>query len=85
MDYARKNIPVSCEVLGTIDSTMLRDSRQLSTDPVADRRALAENHPIGCLGRPEYVALAVVWLAFEESCFTMSSMLHMDGGLLAQL
>jgi NAD(P)-dependent dehydrogenase (short-subunit alcohol dehydrogenase family) len=85
MDFARDNIRVNCVIPGTIDTPMLRSSRQLSTDPEVDRRVWAEKHPLGRLGTPEDVARAVVWLASDDSSFTTGSPLYVDGGLLAQL
>ena len=46
-------------------------------------RALAKQHPIGRVGKPEDIANGVVFLASEESSFITGTELVIDGGYLA--
>jgi NAD(P)-dependent dehydrogenase (short-subunit alcohol dehydrogenase family) len=46
-------------------------------------KKLAEPVPLGCLGEPDDVAWAVVYLASNESKFVTASDLVVDGGVTA--
>ncbi len=39
--------------------------------------------PQNCIGRPEKIASAVVWLASDQASFVNGAILNVDGGFLA--
>jgi NAD(P)-dependent dehydrogenase (short-subunit alcohol dehydrogenase family) len=45
---------------------------------------LATFHPIGCLGRVEEVAEAVLWLCSDKASFVTGHSMMVDGGLTAR-
>ena len=47
------------------------------------RRMLAEETPLGRLGRPEEIAEAVAFLASEKAAFITGQVLTADGGFIA--
>lgn len=55
-----------------------------AADPEAARRKLAAQIPLGAIGETRDVALAVVYLASEESKLMTGAELVLDGGLSAQ-
>jgi len=68
-------------VPGTIDTGILRGYLDTVDDREAALRAFASQHPVGRVGRPEDVALAVLYLASDEAAFVTGSALVVDGGL----
>jgi 3(or 17)beta-hydroxysteroid dehydrogenase len=74
-------IRVNCVVPGTTNTGILQ--QYLAT--VADRQQVMEafikQHPLGRIGEPEDVALAVLYLASDEAAFVTGSALMVDGGL----
>ncbi len=67
-------IRVNCVAPGVIDTDMMAG---FSAD---DRGALAQETPLGRLGRPEEVAAAVVFLAGADASFITGQTLGVDGG-----
>lgn len=55
-----------------------------SADPVAARKKLAAQIPLGAIGEPDDVAFAVLYLASDESKLMTGAELVLDGGLSAQ-
>jgi 3-oxoacyl-[acyl-carrier protein] reductase len=51
-----------------------------STIPEDRRKQMTAMHPLGRLGTPEDVALAVLFLAFESSSWTTGVTLDVAGG-----
>jgi len=74
-------IRVNSVVPGTIDTGILRGYLDTVDDREAALRAFASQHPVGRVGRPEDVALAVLYLASDEAAFVTGSALVVDGGL----
>ncbi len=64
-----------------IDTTMVDDV--VGGDPQAAREKLARQVPLGRIGTPRDVALAVIYLASDESAFMTGAELKLDGGLSA--
>jgi len=83
VDHAAEGIRVNAVVPGAIDTPMLRRSCGRAPDPEAARARSVARHPLGRLGLPEEVALAVLFLASDEASFTTGSCLRVDGGWLA--
>ncbi len=67
-------IRVNCVCPGVIDTDMLAQFDQ------ADRRALAEDTPLGRIGRPEDVAALIAFLASEDASFLTGQIIGCDGG-----
>jgi NAD(P)-dependent dehydrogenase (short-subunit alcohol dehydrogenase family) len=45
---------------------------------------LVHREPMGRMGTPDEVAMAVVWLCSDEASFVTGDSLVIDGGMLAQ-
>ena len=69
-------ITVNCLSPGVIDTEM-----NANLTP-ADLEALAEETPLGCIGRPEDVAGGAWFLASEEARFLTGQVLAPNGGLV---
>ena len=69
-------ITVNCLSPGVIDTEM-----NANLTP-ADLEALAEETPLGCIGRPEDVAGGAWFLASEEARFLTGQVLALNGGLV---
>ena len=69
-------ITVNCVAPGVIDTDM---NRALSD---ADRQALTEETPLGCMGTPEDVARCVLFLAGEGGRFITGQVLAPNGGFV---
>ena len=67
-------IRVNCVAPGVVDTDMMAD---FSSE---DRQALAEETPLGRLGRPEEVAAAICFLAGPEASFITGQTLGVDVG-----
>lgn len=67
-------VRVNCIAPGVIDTDMLAQFDE------ADRKALAEDTPLGRIGRPEDVANLAAFLASEEAGFITGQIIGCDGG-----
>ena len=76
MELAPSQIRVNCVAPGVIDTDMVK---VLGEDTL---RELAEETPLGRLGRPEDVAQAVAFLADDRSSFLTGQVLTADGGFI---
>jgi len=85
LDYARSNIRVNCVCPGEIDTPMFRQEAKARNMPIEKyRKEISAYHPIGRLGRPKEVADAVLFLASDDSSFTIGTALSVDGGYTCQ-
>lgn len=76
LELAPSGIRVNCVAPGCIETDMVR---VLGEDT---RRMLAEETPMGRLGRPEEIAEAVAFLASERAGFITGQVLAADGGFI---
>jgi 3alpha(or 20beta)-hydroxysteroid dehydrogenase len=77
VELAKDRIRVNSVHPGAIDTPMA--DQALGDDPEA-RRAIAAKQPLGRMGEADEVALAVLYLAGDESSFVTGSALVVDGG-----
>jgi NAD(P)-dependent dehydrogenase (short-subunit alcohol dehydrogenase family) len=84
LDAARRALGVRVNSIhpAFIDTVML-DAVAGGGDPQAARAKFARQVPLGHIGTPRDVALAVVYLASDESAFMTGAELKLDGGLSA--
>ncbi len=75
-ELGSRNIRVNAIAPGFIESKM---TDVLSDDAKANLMRLI---PLGSLGKPEYVAEAVVFLASPAACYTTGQVLNVDGGMV---
>lgn len=72
------NINVNAVLPGTIETDINRD---ILAEPGA-KCAIEENTPLKCLGMPEDIAGAVIYLASDEAKWTTGAMIVVDGGFM---
>ena len=75
-ELAPTNIRVNCVAPGVIDTDMLQ---VLGTETLD---ALAEDTPVGRLGRPEDIAAVVSFLASDAASFITGQVITSDGGFI---
>ncbi len=75
-ELAPTGIRVNCLAPGVIDTEMMDEFSD------EDKKALAEETPLGRLGRPEDIAEAVSFLASESASFITGQVLSCDGGFI---
>ncbi len=74
-ELSSRGITVNCIAPGFIDTDM---TRELSEEV---RSELEKGIPLARLGRPEEIAMAVVFLASEGAAYMTGQTLHVDGGM----
>ncbi|MFH0969070.1 MAG: SDR family oxidoreductase [Patescibacteria group bacterium] len=80
LEYAPKKINVNCIAPGVIKTAMTKD---MIADP-AQKQFFESSTPYPRLGEPEDIAMAVVYLASDESDFVNGEVLVVDGGWIAK-
>ena len=75
-ELGSRNIRVNAIAPGFIESKM---TEVLSEEA---RNRLLSLIPLGTLGKPEYVANAVVFLVSDESCYLTGQVINVDGGMV---
>lgn len=75
-EVAPSGIQVNCVAPGVVDTDMMTDFS------MEDRRALAEETPLGRLGTPEDIARAVWFLASPDADFMTGQVLSPNGGFV---
>jgi NAD(P)-dependent dehydrogenase (short-subunit alcohol dehydrogenase family) len=82
LDCAPMNIRVNLVVPGTIDTPILHRFLAGMKNADAILKALARNHPLGRIGKPEEVANVALFLASDEASFVTGAAYAVDGGFL---
>ena len=80
-EFAPDRIRVNALGPGPIDTPILRSGRT-EEEYEAARKRLADNLPVGRLGRPEEVAAVVDFLLSERSSYITGQIVHPNGGQL---
>ena len=81
LDGAPVGIRVNCVCPGYTESALSEKWLQAQPDPEAARRAEAERHPLGRMGKPRDIADAFLYLASDEASWVTGAALVVDGGL----
>ncbi len=76
MELAPSNIRVNCVAPGVIDTDMVKVLGKETLD------ILAEDTPMGRLGKPEEIASVVAFLASDEASFITGQVITADGGFI---
>jgi NAD(P)-dependent dehydrogenase (short-subunit alcohol dehydrogenase family) len=77
LEYVRQGIRVNAVNPGLIDTPVARDVVNGDEQAYAE---IAKNVPIGCAGRPEGIASAVLWLCSPGASYIVGHALTVDGG-----
>lgn len=81
LEYAQQKIRVNAICPGVIETPMVR---RFTHDDKLIVEQLESAAPMKRLGRPEEIAMAVLWLCSEQSSFVTGHSLVVDGGWTAQ-
>jgi NAD(P)-dependent dehydrogenase (short-subunit alcohol dehydrogenase family) len=81
LEYAARGIRVNAVCPGVIETPMVD---QLFASRPQVRDFLLSGEPIGRFGRPEEIAVAVVWLCSDAASFLTGVALPVDGGWVAR-
>ena len=84
IDFADQGIRVNNVCPGTTETPLVRMAIQKEKDPKKARKALEECRPANRLGKPEEIALAILYMASDEPGYATGSSLVIDGGYTAQ-
>ena len=76
LELAPSGIRVNCVAPGCVETDMVRALGEET------RTMLAEETPLGRLGKPEEIAEAVAFLASEKAAFITGQVLTADGGFI---
>jgi 3-oxoacyl-[acyl-carrier protein] reductase len=79
MELAPQGLRVNAVLPGVVETEMTRKPRSPGADIDAQLAALAALHPLGRLGSPSEIAVAVAYLL--EAQWTTGAELVVDGGL----
>jgi 3-oxoacyl-[acyl-carrier protein] reductase len=74
-EVAARGITVNVVAPGFIDTDMTRALDE------SQRARLTETIPLGRLGEPDDIALAVSWLASPAAAYVTGQTLHVNGGM----
>lgn len=77
LEFAKQNIRVNAVCPGVIDTPMLERFTQ------GNEEQMAQQDPMGRVGRPEEIADSVLWLCSEKSSYVTGQAIAIDGGWVA--
>jgi NAD(P)-dependent dehydrogenase (short-subunit alcohol dehydrogenase family) len=77
LDYAHSNIRINTVCPGIIETPMMD---RFSGGTAEGRQAVIAQEPVGRMGTPEEIAVAVVWLCSDAACFVVGHAMVIDGG-----
>ena len=80
-DHVREGIRVNCVLPGTADTPWIARLLSQTSDPDAERLALAARQATGRLVKPEEIAFAIAYLASPLAGSTTGTAIDVDGGL----
>ena len=83
LDFASDGIRVNAIAPGAIETPMLERSFKRQADPLQAREKVRLRHAMACLGKPENIAQAALYLASSDSAFSTGTTMVVDGGWLA--
>jgi len=82
LELAERRIRVNSVCPASVDTGMLQDSFDRTSNPAEARERNIARHPLGRLGAPEDVANLVLFLASDESSWITGGTHLIDGGAL---
>lgn len=77
LEYAKKNIRINAVCPGAIHTPMLERFTH------GDEKSMADQDPMGRVGRPEEIAESVLWLCSDKASYITGEKLAVDGGWIA--
>lgn len=80
-DFVSDGIRCNAINPGTVQSPSLDGRINAFDDPEAARAAFIARQPMGRLGRAEEIAAMALYLASDESVFTIGTQMNVDGGM----
>lgn len=81
LEFAKQNIRVNAGCPGGVATDMYK--RFVANEPDL-REGMNAAHPMGCVGLPEEIASAVIWLYSPGASFVTGHSITIDGGYTAQ-
>lgn len=84
LDYAPHGIRVNCICPAYVETDINRQYLN-ELKRTGEYEALVRLHPLGCLGTPDDVAYAAVYLASDEARWSTGLILPIDGGVSATM
>jgi NAD(P)-dependent dehydrogenase (short-subunit alcohol dehydrogenase family) len=84
IDYAADNIRCNCICPGDMETPMIEQYFDGTSDPVAARQEMLDAYPGKRMAQPEEVADGIVYLLGNRSSFVNGTSLVVDGGLIAK-
>ncbi|HEY0829156.1 MAG TPA: SDR family oxidoreductase [Bacilli bacterium] len=86
LDYARQNIRINTVLPGAVLTPMLESSaKNLHTPKEEIMKVWDQSQPIGRVGQPDEIAVAVMFAANPENSFMTGASLVVDGGMTIEL
>ena len=77
LEFAKKNIRINAVCPGVIETPMLERFTK------GENQVMADQDPMGRIGRPEEIADSVLWLCSDKSSYVTGQALAVDGGWVA--